>query len=508
MRVAVVVLILAMSGCLAPPTSPPPVTDPLPDPLPGGFSVDTSSFPSFDAVKIAYTVFQPEGTGPQRQVPVVLHSHGWGASRLLDASADIQPLLDAGFGVVSFDARGHGESGGEARLVSPDHEARDVLALVDLVATWDWVLLDAPGDPRIGAVGYSYAGAYQWVAALEETRTEGATRFDALAPQITWNDLVTSLGQNGVPKGTWLTVLLGFAAGGSVRMAPDLPRWYAQAMATGELPDDAVEAVHRAGSAWYAENGVRLAIPVLIQQGATDTLFPLNEAWANWQTAITPEARAASFLVTHRNGHAAPILQQSTARPENPCAKEDGWFAPELQAKWFRRVLLGEAVELGAPIQLATHEGRCLTPASLPPLASPVSATPTSPAGTIVPLSAGARVALPLAKGPLTLAGIPRLEASVTGLHPDARLFFALGIGTSGADARVAGDQWMPVRGAPDGRLDVATDLVGVVEEVQAGQSLFLLVGPQAEAYALQSSRAGGIVVLTDATVALPVLTE
>ena len=48
---------------------------------------------------------------------------------------------------------------------------------------------DAPGDPRLGAIGGSYGGGYQFLGAFEELRLHGKPVFDALAPEITWNDL-------------------------------------------------------------------------------------------------------------------------------------------------------------------------------------------------------------------------------------------------------------------------------------------------------------------------------
>ena len=56
---------------------------------------------------------------------MVLHSHGWGGSRTTDP-ASFAYLTDAGFGVLSFDQRGFGESGGQAYIENPDVEGKDV----------------------------------------------------------------------------------------------------------------------------------------------------------------------------------------------------------------------------------------------------------------------------------------------------------------------------------------------------------------------------------------------
>ena len=83
-------------------------------------------------VDICFTLFRPAGATKDRPVPMVLHSHGWGGSRTTDPAA-FAYLTDAGFGVLSFDQRGFGESGGQAYIENPDVEGKDVQRIVDLV---------------------------------------------------------------------------------------------------------------------------------------------------------------------------------------------------------------------------------------------------------------------------------------------------------------------------------------------------------------------------------------
>src|SRR3954451_19890054 len=153
-------------------------------------------------VQICYSLFQPPGASVKNKVPLIFHSHGWGGSRTTDpTSGEVKPYLDADYGVLSFDQRGFGQSNGsKAYVENPDIEGRDVEKLVDLVAHLDWVTQDGPGDPRIGSVGGSYGGGYQFVGAFREITDTGKQIFDALAPQITWNDLKWSLAPQGVAK--------------------------------------------------------------------------------------------------------------------------------------------------------------------------------------------------------------------------------------------------------------------------------------------------------------------
>ena len=53
---------------------------------------------------------------------MIMHSHGWGGSRTTDPAA-FEKWLDAGYGVLSFDQRGFGESGGHAHVENPASRA-------------------------------------------------------------------------------------------------------------------------------------------------------------------------------------------------------------------------------------------------------------------------------------------------------------------------------------------------------------------------------------------------
>ena len=173
-----------------------------------------------DPIDIAATIHRPAGASAEDPVPMILHSHGWGGSRNSSEGA-FRSELDAGFGVLSFDQRGHGESGGRAHVQEPCREGRDVIAVLDFVADLEWVArspprgrpIAKPDNPTVFAMGRSYGGAYQLVGALTETCLEGYTRFDALAPQITWYDLPESLAPDGVVRTTWVSALYASGAG-------------------------------------------------------------------------------------------------------------------------------------------------------------------------------------------------------------------------------------------------------------------------------------------------------
>ena len=139
-------------------------------------------------------------------------THGWGGTRdrgdaaipmnAFGASAS-KGLRDAGYNVLTWDSRGFGESGGTVTVDHKDFEGRDVQALLDWLATQPEAQLDAPGDPRAGMHGASYAGGIELVAPAIEPR------IDAIAPSIAWHSLLTALYREDLAKAGWGAVLTG-----------------------------------------------------------------------------------------------------------------------------------------------------------------------------------------------------------------------------------------------------------------------------------------------------------
>lgn len=52
-----------------------------------------------------------------------------------------------------------------------------------------------------------HGGGYQFLAAFELLRTRGKPVLDAIAPEITWNDLNENLAPQGVPRTLWASAL-------------------------------------------------------------------------------------------------------------------------------------------------------------------------------------------------------------------------------------------------------------------------------------------------------------
>lgn len=474
---------------------------------------------SADGTTIAITVFKPAAAADQ-QVPVVLSSHGWGGSRWTSVSS-AQSFLDAGFGVVSIDQRGHGASGGEANVQDPDLEAEDIQSVIDRVAELDWVLHDTdasgapiPNDPVLAAVGGSYGGGYQTITALDEIAEEGSTRFNALAPEITWYDLPQSLAPNKVPRTVWTSLL--YAAGASM-----LPQYVHEAqvygLATGQWPDGTIYGqpapgivpdldaeFHEHSPVAFVERGVQLDVPVLVRQGATDTLFNLNEGLDIFNKAVTDEARDQSYFVGYNGGHVLPgAFPASTGTGGDACSP--GGFT-NLTIDFFKKVFAGESTDglMDARYNLTTAAGdECLRMDSMD--AEVVAVDPLGTGSFATPVGAGAPLHFEVAQGPVTVSGVPSISGTATALGLDSRAFLGLSVGTSPADARVIDNQLTPLRILRQS-VDVPfeIDLAGLAIELQEGESLFLTVTPIADMFAGTGSRSSAGLVLSGVELSLP----
>ena len=461
-------------------------------------------------VKICYSLFEPAGASAAHPVPMIMHSHGWGGSRTTDPAA-FRQWLDAKYAVLSFDQRGFGESGGTAQVENPDVEGHDVRALVKLVADLPWVKQDAPGDPRLGAIGGSYGGGYQFLGAFEELRLKGKPVFDALAPEITWNDLNTSLAPQGVVRSEWAAALSA-ASVPSQSLPPQVYKALVEGVATGFWPDGSIPGTEnlpkffeKNGPAWHVSQGRRLDIPVLFGQGLTDTLFNLQQGLDNWRTAITAGARKHSMFVGYNGGHTLPaVYPQGVDVASDPCSKQlaGGDFAA-LALRFMDEQLKGKHTGLKGygKLHLATPASTCTTVSSV------AADNPVAVGNVATTETGGAAIAYPVAQGPIRIAGSAFLTGTMTALGANNRAFYGLAVGTNPADAKLVQNNVMPfnelqpVIGQPR-----QIELPAVAVNVPAGQTLYIVASPLNETFVGMGSRTPGAILLQDTIVHLPVV--
>ena len=463
-----------------------------------------------EPVRICYTLFRPAGASRDHRVPLIMHSHGWGGSRTTDPEA-FRSWLRAGYGVLSFDQRGFGESGGRAHVENPRFEGIDNLRLIKLVARLPWVKQDGPGDPRLGAIGGSYGGGFQYLGAFKMLQRRGTPVYDALAPEITWNGLNEALAPQGVVRSAW-AYALSAAAAPTDALPPRIYKALVEGSATGEWPDGSgptgVDLPHffrRNGPHWHVAHGRRLDIPVLMGQGHTDSLFSLQQGLDTWRTALTPDAKRRSIFVGYNGGHVLPaVLPRGVEVTSDPCSERlAGGSFGELARAFMDEQLKGRDRGLGGygRYHLSTPDSSCTT-------VNAVAPDTTRRVGTVaIPAGVGTPIAYEVAQGPIRLAGSAYFTGDLTALGVETRGFYGLGVGTSAADAELVQNNVYPL--AEDAPVDGErrrVELPAIAVDVPEGQNLYLIATPLSDTFAGMGSRTPGAIVFDNTAVHLPVV--
>ncbi len=524
-----VCMLLLLAGCAQQNVPVDPVPDPVVDPEPevpaqnftpdppalpwfpndGTAVLEDVAIPSFDGHVIPLTIHKPAIANATTQVPVLIHSHGFGGKH---TSADVfTQYIAAGFAVVSFTQRGHGDAMDEpVGFMQPDLEVLDMVAVIDMIAGLDWVLMEneTTRDPVLGGIGHSYAGAMQLMGAIFDHR------IDAIVPEITWSDIAQALAPNGGPKSSWIDLFyLSGTVLGTVAFNDDFHAGFAWLTATNELPagqapgvPDLVSEFQEASPATYPHG---LTVPTLLIQGMTDTLFPLNHAVANYDQIRAMGAPVA--LYTHLGGHivhseaiapgASPVpFGLQTAPGGTPCGT-----VAELGIAWHQTHLLGLDSWKGAEVCIAFEDETHMTSDTFPlngtivkemELGGPF-AVPQAPVGISVPIRLDIDG---------TIVGIPRLSGTITA-GADAIIYATLRIPERGDPLeQIVDDQAMPYRvkgPVVDGAF--AFDLAGVAVALD-GRVLELHISMWEPQYFGNAERVPGAVALDDLVLQMPVV--
>jgi predicted acyl esterase len=286
-----------------------------------------------DGVQIAVSYFQPTGTPPAAGWPGVLLLHGLGQTRNTSDFVNWSPnsmaaqyMAPEGYAVLTFDARAHGESGGQFTLDGPRE-------LADLRELLTWFTTQHPVDAQhVGAYGASYGGGLVWKAAVE------GFPFAAIAPTATWTDLNEALAPQGLVRAG---IVLGFSQDiPQNRYGPEERQLLSDAIAERNVP--ALRAYAASRSTRPQLGAVR--IPTFMLQGRRDFAFDANQAIAAYQRVRGPKR-----LYIGDFGH--------TPAPNPPA--EFAYAAVEVRA-WFDRFLKGipNGIDKRPPVEIAPDPWR------------------------------------------------------------------------------------------------------------------------------------------------------
>jgi hypothetical protein len=356
---------------------------------------------SFDGAPIDVNLRLPAApaSGTDGDYPLVMEFHGWGGSKL----NSYKSWTDSGYAYFSVSDRGWGNSCGGTdpkrlqpvcangfnHLLDTRYEVRDVQELVGRLVD------DGLVDPqKIATFGSSYGGGLSMaLAALKNrkmlvddslvpwTSPDGTPiSIAAAAPDIPWSDLAYSLMPNGrtldyvadapydagpigIMKQTFVSGLFGIGLATSNYAPPgtyadaDLINWYSLITA-GEpydpnpLAADIVDEIVAHHSSYYIDNSV-MPPPMLISNGWTDDLFPVDEAlrFYNHAKDTHPNVKISMFFSDH--GH---------QRGQNKVA--DQAVLRQRVHSWFDYYVLGQGSEPQQGVETLTTT--CGTPSGGP----------------------------------------------------------------------------------------------------------------------------------------------
>ena len=239
------------------------------------------SIPMDDGVSIAATLYVPDGAPPAGGWPALVFLHGLsGTKEQMNTLAEGYGFVGQSYVVLTFDARGHGQSGGLVSIDGP-REVADTRA----VHAWLAARPDV-ADAKIGAWGISYGGG-----AVFNSLVAGVP-WAAVVTVETWTDLYSALMPQGLVKS-------GLVAG----LAGSIPE-------SKRDPSIApVQLAAFAGNAavvrpWAAERSSlaklgSVTTPVFMAQGRRDFLFGIDQASLGFKRLRGPQAL---YLGLH--GHA------------------------------------------------------------------------------------------------------------------------------------------------------------------------------------------------------------
>lgn len=472
---------------------------------------------SDDGTVIHFTAFLPD-LEPNEAAPLVLHSHGYGGSRLTSLSpdgGDDEFIGDApaeaaflarenGAIVVSYDQRGFGDSGGQVELMNPEKEGRDFINLLDRIdREYDDFILRSASDrsPRVGTLGLSYGGGYQWIAGSIDDRV------DAMVPLTTWQDLRYSLQPNDVPKTTWLFLLQAIGIPGSEGdQSEDIYRNFVRTLIPGvDVEEEFAETLSRHSLRAYCEgfNQDAGGIPqadTLIIQGVEDTLFNMNESLDAFE--CLREADRESHLLVQRLGHIVPVAEK-TPGPTGFATErflqcgDQRFETSQLIHDFVDTRLRGNSEALQLPETCMTIEGRdgitgdsivrggdLFTPEdqllqpvedSLALLDAPqLDDADNLPADYLERVSPSLSIELFTADRELNLAGIPQVSLDIETISPlDPTLFLGLKVDSAdGEGSTLIHNQVTPIVGTGP----ISEELPGVTFPLNAGDEVSLVV--------------------------------
>lgn len=256
------------------------------------------------------TLFLPTKT----PAPAILLAHGFGGSKD-SVATDARYFRDKGYVVLTWSARGFGDSSGLISMNSQDGEIADIKKLIDSLAKNKLVLQDGANDPVVGISGASYGGAAALLAASSDQR------IDAVVADITWNSLGNTLfpqsAQSNITAGAssttagpfkkvWAGTFFALATlqraflGECGSLADAWCAAYKNAVIKGTPSPQEIKLLNSVSPANFVQS---IKAPTLLMQGQADSLFPLAESLKTVSILEKTLPSKDLSMIWHASGH-------------------------------------------------------------------------------------------------------------------------------------------------------------------------------------------------------------
>lgn len=414
------------------------------------FAKQDLTIPMDDGVSIAATLYLPDGPAPAEGWPAIVFLHGISQNRqVTNAIAEGYGFVGQRYAVLTFDARGHGQSGGLVGIDGP-REIEDTRS----VRAWLAARPDI-ADSKIGAWGISYGGG-----AVLNSLVAGVP-WAAVVTVETWTDLYSALMPQGLVKSG-----LVFGLAGTIPEAKRDPALSALQAAAFAGNAEAVRPWAQERSSLSRLGSV--TTPVFMAQGRRDFLFGIEQGSLAFQ-----RLRGPKVLYVGLHGHA----------PSTFPAADTGELMTQTRA-WFDCHLQSPACDPAPASVIIVPEnfsGRVVRRGSLPPVSPSIVAFPG--VTTFARSGKAVRRTPPLRKA-IEIFGSPTVQTSVAASGGWSRLVAVLTARTPQGKEIVVSSGGVPTK---DGARKVTIRLINQATYIPRGSRLTLTLASSSTAQAISN---------------------
>jgi alpha-beta hydrolase superfamily lysophospholipase len=343
-------------------------------------------FAADDGVQLAYTLYEPTTPKPAAGYPAVVMFHGLGGKRQDTNQLAEQSFANEGYAVLTFDARGHAESGG---LFSADGPRE----LADFRELYDWLAAKPEIDGKhIGAWGISLGGGAVWASVVH------GIPFAAGEVVETWTDLYSALVPQDLSKSG---LAFGFLSSVPAdRTSPEVASIKAPVLGSTDLPLLRSFASARSTRASLSS----VTTPMFMFQGRRDYAFDIDQAWQGFTRLKGPKR-----LYIGDFGHPPSTFPG----PDIAVVLAEG-------SDWFDRFLRGtqNGIDKRPPVELAAQPFAEAGAHSYPALPPTKTLSWTLPGSSTIAGNAAVSRPVRLPRTLVETFGSPILRVTVSGTAP------------------------------------------------------------------------------------------